>query len=238
MATFVLVHGGGHGGWCWQPVARRLRAKGHEVHAPSLTGLGDRRHLLSIDIDLLTHVEDVVSLLFHEDLSDVILVGHSYGGMVITGVADALAQRIKRLVYLDAAIPRAGESLLDTSPGLEQFNDVRIVDGVPLGLWPENVIGPVYGLHGALAQWALPRLSPHPWRTFETQLVLQNEAGLQKIPRAIINCAGSLARRTAETRSRWLDGDFVREVDYGHDLMLTEPAAVSRLLLEIADLGT
>jgi pimeloyl-ACP methyl ester carboxylesterase len=238
MATFVLVHGGGHGGWCWQPVARRLRARGHEVHAPSLAGLGDRRHLLSADIDLLTHVEDVVSLLFYEDLSDVILVGHSYGGMVITGAADASTKRIKRLVYLDAAMPRAGESLLDTSPGLEQFNDVRIVDGVPLGLWPENVIGPVYGLHGELAQWAMPRLSAHPWRTFETKLALLNEVGLRRIPRAIINCAGSLARRTAETRSRWLEGDFVREVDYGHDLMLTEPEVVSRLLLEIAALGT
>jgi hypothetical protein len=103
---------------------------------------------------------------------------------------------------------------------------------------PTSISCPTSSRHGALAQWALPRLSPHPWRTFETQLVLQNEAGLRKIPRAIINCAGSLARRTAETRSRCLDGDFVREVDYGHDLMLTEPAAVSRLLLEIADLAT
>jgi pimeloyl-ACP methyl ester carboxylesterase len=238
MATFVLIHGGGHGGWCWQPVARRLRAMGHEVHAPSLAGLGDRRHLLSADIDLLTHVEDVVSLLFYEDLSDVILVGHSYGGMVITGAADASTTRIKRLVYLDAAMPRAGESLLDTSPGLKQFNDVTIVDGVPLGLWPENVIGPVYGLHGQLAQWALPRLSPQPWRTFETRLSLRNGAELRRIPRAIINCASSLARRPAETRSRWLDGDFVREVDCGHDLMLIEPEVVSRLLLEIAALGT
>lgn len=238
MAVFVLVHGGGHGGWCWQPVARRLRAMGHEVHAPSLAGLGDRRHLLSADIDLLTHIEDIVSLLFCEDLTDVILVGHSYGGMVITGAADASARRIKRLVYLDAAMPRAGESLLDCSPGLEQFNDVRIVDGIPLGLWPENVIGPVYGLHGALAQWALPRLSAHPWRSFETKLALPNEAELRRIPRAIINCAGSLARRPAETRSRWLDGDFVRDVDCGHDLMLTEPEVVSRLLLEIAALGT
>lgn len=238
MATFVLVHGGGHGGWCWQPVARRLRAEGHDVHAPSLTGLGDRRHLLSADVDLLTHVQDVASLLFYEDLSDVILVGHSYGGMVITGAADASAKRIRRLVYLDAAMPWAGESLLETSPGLAQFNDVRIVDGVPLGLWPENVIGPVYGLNGELAQWALPRLSAHPWRTFETKLLLPNEAESRSIPRAIINCAGSLERRTAETRSRWLDGDFVRSVDCDHDLMLTEPELVSRLLLEIAALGT
>lgn len=211
---------------------------GHEVHAQSLTGLGDRQHLLSADIDLLTHVEDVASLLFSEDLSDVVLVGHSYGGMVITGVADVAADRLKRLVYLDAAIPQTGESLLDTSPGLQQFNDVKIVDGVSLGLWPENVIGPVYGLQGDLAEWALPRLTPHPWRTFETILSLQNEGAVRRIPRAIINCATSLARRTPETRSRWLDGDFVRDVETGHDLMLTEPEVVSRLLLEIADLDT
>jgi pimeloyl-ACP methyl ester carboxylesterase len=88
MATFVLVHGGGHGGWCYQPVARIMRAQGQDVYTPTMTGLGEREHLLSPAVDLDMHITDIVKLLEFEDLRDVILVGHSYGGMVITGVAD------------------------------------------------------------------------------------------------------------------------------------------------------
>ena len=113
MATFVLVHGGGHGGWCYKKVAGLLQAEGHEVYAPSLTGLGERSHLLSDRIDLAMHVADVAALFHYQDLSDVILVGHSYGGMVITGAADAAPDRVGRLVYLDAANPVNGQSLLD-----------------------------------------------------------------------------------------------------------------------------
>lgn len=234
LSTFVLVHGGGHGGWCWGPVATRLRAAGHAVYAPTLTGLGERRHLISAGITLDTHIEDVVSLLFHDDLENVILVGHSYGGMVITGAADRSAERVSRLVYLDAAIPADGEALVDSSPGLEQFNDSKVVDGVALGLWPETMIGPLYGLTDPqLAAWALPRLAPHPWATFETKLHFTQSDKLRQIPRAIINCSASLANRTPETRPRWSDGDFIREVDTGHDLMLTEPELVSQWLMEI-----
>ena len=115
MATYVLVHGGGHGGWCYQRVARRLRAAGHEVHAPSLTGCGDRAHLVGPHVDLDLHTRDVAALLHSEDLRDVILVGHSYGGMVITGAADRAADRVGRLVYLDAANPVNGQSLVDVA---------------------------------------------------------------------------------------------------------------------------
>jgi pimeloyl-ACP methyl ester carboxylesterase len=237
VATFVLVHGGGHGGWCWQPVTRRLRARGHEVHAPTLTGLGERRHLLGPDIDLDTHIEDVVSLLFHEDLGDVTLVGHSYGGMVITGVADRALARVSRLAYLDAAIPLDGEALVDVSPGLLEFNDARLVDGVLLGLWPDGVSAALYGLTDPqLAAWAAPRLTPHPWRTFETKLRLRHAEAVAALPKGIVNCPVSLARRPAETLSRWFDADYVRAIDTGHDLMLTEPEAVSVMLEEIAAL--
>ena len=237
MASVVLVHGGGHGGWCWKPVAQLLRAAGHDVYAPTMTGLGERRHLVSAETCLDTHIEDIVSLLFHEDLSDVILVGHSYGGLVITGVADRVFQRIQRLVYLDAAIPATGEALIDSSPGLQLFNDVKVIDGVPLGLWPETAIGSLYGLSDPeIVHWALPRLAPHPWKAFETRLHLKHEKELRAIPRAIINCTASLARRPPEMRGRWLDGDFVREIDAGHDLMLTKPELVSQWLLEIAGL--
>ena len=109
--TFVLVHGAWHGGWCWGRVADALRARGHRVFAPSLTGLGDRAHLFAKDISLQTHVEDILSLVEAEELSDCILVGHSYGGFVISGVADTLRERVSRYVYLDAIVPP------DMSPG-------------------------------------------------------------------------------------------------------------------------
>lgn len=113
MATFVIVHGAWSGGWAWGPVARELRADGHEAFTPTLTGLGERVHLANPAIDLDTHVLDVVHLLRYERLEAVVLVGHSYGGMVISGVAERVAERIARLVYLDAFVPRDGESAAD-----------------------------------------------------------------------------------------------------------------------------
>jgi len=104
-APFVLVHGAWHGGWCWQRVTPLLRAAGHEVYAPSLTGVGDRAHLAGGKIDLETHIADVCGLIEMEDLAGVVLVGHSYAGMVITGVADRAAARLKSLVYVDAFVP-------------------------------------------------------------------------------------------------------------------------------------
>lgn len=238
MARFVLVHGGGHGGWCFAPVARQLRALGHEVHAPSLTGLADRAHLLSPLVNLDTHIEDIARLIGFEDLDDVILAGHSYGGMVITGVADRLAERLRRLVYLDASIPENGESVASVSPGLSAFAGVRDVDGVALGLWPEAVAGPLYGLTDpALREWALERLTPHPWATMEQPLHLANPDAVAALPRAILNCTQTLARRDPAVRGRWLAGDIVREIDTGHDLMLTQPDAVAAFLHDVAEHG-
>jgi pimeloyl-ACP methyl ester carboxylesterase len=235
MANFVLVHGGGHGGWCWQPVARRLRNAGHEVHAPTLTGLGERRHLLTPETSLDTHIEDVTTLLFYEDLREVVLVGHSYGGMVITGVADRIPDRIACLAYLDAAIPLDGESLVDVSPGLQQYNDVQLLDGEELGLWPEAAAAAIYGItEEELARWGMPRLTPHPWRCFEQQLQLVDPRAVARLPRAVVNCVASLNLRPPHLRSRWLEGEFVRAIDAGHDLMLIEPDATAALLNEIA----
>ena len=138
MRSYVLVHGGGHGGWCYQPVARIMRAHGQEVYAPTLTGLGERAHLLSPAIDLDTHVTDIVKVLESEDLRDVILVGHSYGGMVITGVADRAADRIGHLVYLDAATPENGQSLVDIAAPFMMAARAqgRMVNGIELVLFP------------------------------------------------------------------------------------------------------
>src|SRR5262245_44703942 len=118
MATFVLVHGGWHGGWCWEKVIPFLEAAGHQVYAPTLTGLAERASELSPDVGLDTHIQDVVGLLVDKDLHGVILVGHSYGGMVITGVVDAVPERIAHLVYLDTFVPRDGEAMVDVSPRL------------------------------------------------------------------------------------------------------------------------
>jgi pimeloyl-ACP methyl ester carboxylesterase len=116
MATFVLVHGAWAGGLIWRPSARALRKAKHEVYTPTLTGIGERRHLLNREIDLDTHIEDVLGVIDYEDLTEIVLVGHSYGGMVVTGVADAAPDRVASLVYLDAFVPENGQSLFDMLP--------------------------------------------------------------------------------------------------------------------------
>ncbi|HEX6475675.1 MAG TPA: alpha/beta hydrolase, partial [Acidimicrobiales bacterium] len=148
MTTYVLVHGGGHGGWCYQRVARVLRAAGHDVYTPTMTGVGERSHLLGPQVDLDLHVRDIVEVLRYEDLRDVILVGHSYGGMVITGAADRAVDRIGRLVYLDAATPVNNQSLADIAgPVIEAVRPLgRVVDGIELVLLPGPDAGRLYGV--------------------------------------------------------------------------------------------
>ncbi|ABW12732.1 esterase [Parafrankia sp. EAN1pec] len=238
MATYVLVHGGGHGGWCYQPVARLLRAAGHEVHTPTLSGLGERAHLVSTKIDLDLHIQDVVALLHYENLRDVILVGHSYGGMVITGVADRAADRIGRLVYLDAANPVNGQSLLDVAgPIIEMTRPHgQTVDGVELVLLPAPGAGAFYGVTDPddLA-WMDERLTAHPWRCFEQPLTLTNETALWAIPQYHVICTSTLAGRDPELMDKARASGRLWTVDTGHDLMITEPRAVADALHEVAD---
>ena len=237
MATYVLVHGGGHGGWCYQKVARLLRAAGHEVYAPTMTGVGDRSHLLAPGIDLDLHIGDIVALLFYEDLHDVILVGHSYGGMVITGTADRAPDRIGQIVYLDAASPRDGQSLVDVAPALMDFarSDSRVVDGVDLVLWSSPDLGRLYGVTdpGDLA-WMQRHLTPHPWRCFEQPLHLGDEARVRAIPRTDIVCVSALTDRESPNEDRSVGAERVWEIETGHDLMITEPRAVADMLLRLA----
>jgi pimeloyl-ACP methyl ester carboxylesterase len=115
-STYVLVHPAWHGGWCWKKVTPLLQAKGHDVYTPTLTGLGERSHLAHPDVGLETHIQDILNVLKYEDLSDVILVGHSSSGVVITGVADRTPERIAHLVYLDAFVPENGQSMMDIVP--------------------------------------------------------------------------------------------------------------------------
>ena len=236
MATFVLVHGGGHGGWCYKFVAALLRAKGHEVHAPSLSGLAEREGSMSPRIDLDFHIADVTKLLHFEDLSEVILVGHSYGGMVITGAADRATERVGHLVYLDAANPRNGQSLVDVAGPviLAARQGSRMVDGVELCLFPGTDPLGFYGVTDPeMIEWMRPRLTPHPWRCFDQPLRLSNEEALWAIPQSHIVCTATLPGRDVERLTANAEGRFWH-IDTGHDLMITEPDWVADRLLQVA----
>jgi pimeloyl-ACP methyl ester carboxylesterase len=233
----VLVHGGGHGGWCYAKVARLLRAAGHDVYAPSLTGLSDRSHLLGAHVDLHLHITDVVELLRYEDLTDVVLVGHSYGGMVITGIADRAADRVGKLVYLDAANPVNGQSLRDVAgPIIEAVRPMgEVVDGVELVLLPAPGAGAFYGVTDPddLA-WMDERLTGHPWACFEQKLDLRNEDALWAIPQYHVICTDTLPTRDRVLMDRARAEGRLWTIDTGHDLMITEPGLVTDALLEIA----
>lgn len=234
-ATYVLVHGGGHGGWCWQRVAKRLRAGGHEVYTPTLTGLGERSHLARPDTDLDTHITDVVNVMKFEDLTGVILVGHSYGGMVITGVADRALSRIAHLVFLDASHPQNGQSLASSAG--KDFSDrwrrtARTVNGVEFTL---NEVDAAQLERFGLSKpediaWATSKLTPHPLKSFTQPLHLANEAAVRKIPSTDINRKGTKPGGSAQTRS-----DRLWEIDDpGHDLMITSPQVLAEMLMKLA----
>lgn len=237
MTTYVLVHGGGHGGWCYQRVASILRSAGHDVLTPTLSGLGERSHRMGPDIDLETHISDVVNVLHYDDLHDVILVGHSYGGMVVTGVADRAADRVGRLVYLDAANPRNNQSLVDVSgPVIEAVRPYgRVVDGVELVLFPDPEIVKLYGVTDPDdIAWMTERLTPHPWACFEQKLRLTNEDALWAIPQYHIVCTSTLPTRDPALMNTARAEGRLWDVDTGHDLMITEPKFVAEALLEVA----
>jgi pimeloyl-ACP methyl ester carboxylesterase len=242
MAAYVLVHGGGHGGWCYQRVARLLAADGHMVYAPTLTGLGERAHLLSPAVDLDLHIDDVVAVLRYEDLHDVVLVGHSYGGMVITGAADRVPERIGDLVYLDAATPANGQSLVDVAGpmmnGARTFG--RVENGIELALFPDADLASLryYGITDPDdAAWVNARLTPHPWACFEQPLRLENETALWAIPQSHIVCTSTIPTRDPALIARARAAGRFWDIDTGHDLMLTEPRAVADALLQIGARG-
>ena len=234
MATYVLVHGAWHGGWCWQRVTPLLRAAGHEVLTPTLTGLGERSHLASPEIDLSTHIQDVVNVLEYEDLYKVTLVGHSYGGMVITGVADRPTDRLAHLVYLDAFVPRDGQSLLGLvgEPLGTPLREQAQAEGELVSPFPLEA----YGLTAeADLHWVGPKLVRHPFKTF-TQPVHLTDTGATVTPRTYIYCNqpamgpfGQFAER-ARTEPGWR----YRELATGHDAMVTMPRELTDLLLEVA----
>jgi pimeloyl-ACP methyl ester carboxylesterase len=235
MATFVLVHGAWHGGWCWQRVARLLRAAGHDVYTPTLTGLGERAHLLSPGIGLDTHIQDILGVLFYEDVHDVILVGHSYAGMVITGVAEESAERLGHLVYLDAYVPGDGQSLSDfLSPEiLAMFNEQA---GVAEN---NNGVPPLPATFGITAEddlaWVRARLGLHPQQTNLDPVRLSNPHA-KALPHTYIYCANPSGPHFTPFANRLRTDPAWRyaEVSAGHDAMITEPEQLSRILLNLA----
>jgi len=232
MSTYVLVPGAWLGGWCWRDVAASLRRAGHDVIAATLTGLGDRAHLLSREIGLETHVADILGVLRFGDLENVILVGHSYGGTVITAAAERMPERIARLVYLDASVPHDGQSNNDVF-GPDMANELRSWaqskgDGwrvPPASYVTERMSGP-------LRAWVGERLAPHPWRCFEERVHLRSKDAAS-LPRAFIRTTASdlYDRLIKEARQA---GWYCRELEGGHYAMLTQPQAVAAALNELA----
>ncbi|MCE0762403.1 alpha/beta hydrolase [Pseudonocardia kujensis] len=231
MATFLLVHGAWHSGRSWDRVVPLLESAGHRVLAPSLTGYGDKAHLLGPEVGLGTHVEDVAGLIESERLDGVVLVGHSYAGMVISGVANRVPERIAHLVFLDAMVPEDGETAVDVLPVTKQLIDA--VDGWRVPPMPEQP--PPLGLFGVTdpddVAWLRSILSDHPVRCLEEPVRFDAPAA-RTIPRTHIHCVGG--RPAAITRRPVPAGERVRELPTGHDCMITMPAELTGLLLEAA----
>ncbi|PWW62715.1 alpha/beta hydrolase family protein [Actinokineospora spheciospongiae] len=232
MATFLLVHGAWHSGQSWDRVVPLLESAGHRVFAPSLTGYGDKAHLLGPEVGLGTHVDDVVGLVERERLDDVVLVGHSYAGMVISGVADRVPERIAHLVFLDAMVPEDGEAAVDVLPITEQLI-AGAVDGWRVPPMPEQP-APL-GLFGVTdpddVAWLRSMLSDQPVRCLREPVRMDDPAG-RALPRTHIHCVG--VRQAGITRRAVPVGERVRELPTGHDCMITMPGELAGLLLEAA----
>lgn len=224
--TFVVAHGAWSSGWGWKKMHPLMQARGHRLVTPSYTGLGERAHLAHPGIDLDTHITDVVNVLVFEDLRDVVLVGHSYGGMVATGVADRARDRIARLIYLDAFVPEHGQCLFDLS-GQGDAGRASAIDGwqvpprpIPPDTPPDDI------------PWITARRLPQPIKTLEQPLMIT--AGPLTLPRSYILCTRSdTFRRYAEAARD--AGWPVHEIDASHNPHITMPVELATLLDTIAN---
>jgi pimeloyl-ACP methyl ester carboxylesterase len=235
MTTYVLVHGAWHGGWCWRRVARVLAAAGDEVHAPTLTGLGERAHLLTREVGLETHIQDVLGVLQWEDLSEVVLVGHSYAGLVVDAAADRAPGRVARIVYLDAIVAPDGDCLFDhLHPPTRAHFEERAQEEGDGWLVPVSAANPQYlGLDDEEgARQVIARLTPHPLRTFRDPLRLS--ARFPRVPRTYVHCIGDRpAGQPAPPHAQGIEDR--RELATGHDAMVTAPQEVVALLRRLGD---
>jgi pimeloyl-ACP methyl ester carboxylesterase len=239
MATYLLVHGAWHNGHAWDRVVPWLASAGHQVLAPSLTGHGDKEHLLSPEVGLDTHVDDIVSLIVEGDLTDVVLVGHSYAGLVISAVANQVPERIAELVYLDAMVPEDGETACDVMPVTKLLIDFAAKSGngwrIPP---PEQPSSP--GLFGVTdpddVAWLRTLLSDESVRCLQQPVRLDNRRA-DAIPRTHIHCVVGLpegyTRRPVPAVQPNGAPSQVWELPTGHDCMITLPAELSELLLKV-----
>jgi pimeloyl-ACP methyl ester carboxylesterase len=232
MSTFVLIHGAWHGGWCWDRVAPALRNAGHEVHAPTLTGLSERAHLLTPLVGLETHVEDVVRLIDVLGLN-VVLVGHSYAGQVVTAVADRRPQAVARRVYLDAFVGSDGEAARDLLPETVEHHWSQSAEEQGFGwLVPVRKLSVLGVTEQADLDWLSPRLTPHPWKTYTDPLQLTG--AVDGVPAAFVECTSWMrvfAGQADRARER---GWPVHEIETGHEAMVTAPEELAGVLLELA----
>ncbi len=224
--TFVLLHGAWHGGWCWAPVVDALRARGHQVTTPTQTGLGERRHLISASITLQTFIDDLVNHILADDLGDITLGGHSFGGNAVSGAAEAVPERIRELVYLDCTVLAGGERPADVIAAAklgERISAAETSDGI--GIPPPGV--EAFGIMDAQqAAWVQPRLTPHPLSTMLSPLPIKGLPG-NGLPARYIACTEPIYHAPSRVFD-WADrsGWTVEELATGHDAMVTDPAAL------------
>jgi pimeloyl-ACP methyl ester carboxylesterase len=238
MADFVLVHGAWHGGWCWREVVARLAAAGHRAHAVTLTGVGERKHLMSPAITLETHIADVVNAIEAEEMARPVLAVHSFAGMIGTAIADRMPQRLAHLVYVDAVVPQPGESWSSThAPATREARLAEAAASRDHSFAPPDPS--VYGLAGAQHEWVRRRQVPHPGHTYTAALQFdpQRVAG---VPRTFVDCISPALATIAPSRRRVRDPAFwgapwrVVELATGHDPMVSAPGELARVLLDCA----
>jgi len=242
MATFVLVHPAWFGGWCWKKVAPILRGRGHEVFTPTLTGLGERAHLANREVGLGTHIEDVANVLKFEDIRDAILVGNSSGGMVITGVADRMPERIAHVVYLDAFVPEDGQSLFDIVPSerrqpmhelVQKEGDGWLVPRFAPPQWEKFVPEAWHITDQSDLRWVLPRLTATPLGHFSEPVRRINTAA-ERLPRTYIRCTvfpNPIFDRYAEIAQSGAGWQH-RELATSHLPFITNPLELANVLME------
>ncbi len=235
MSTFVLVHGAWHGSWCWKRVRAALRAAGHDVYTPTLTGLAERSHLLAPDIDLDTHIEDVVNLFRWEELSDVVLCGHSYGGCVVSGVADRIPGRIRSLVYLDAFVLEDGENLLQHVPEGQAEHLLEGAKDVGDGWKVPPIPAEVFNVNEADRDWVNSQCTMQPIETFRQRIELSG--GINEIETVVYIRAADFVEGSPfppfQEKAR-AAGWKTLEITCGHDVMLDEPEKLAAALIDAA----